>query len=100
MRREQKTSKQKVAEEKMTTLRSLREAAGLSVKQFSQMIGVAEDTVNKYEISDRVPRKCNLAKLQRALGCTKQDMSKAYIYHNMKYIEKKGLDMDYILMAQ
>lgn len=72
----------------------------LNQEQLAELLGVAKNTIRKYEISDRVPKKCSIGKWQKVLNCSKQDISKAFTYHTLKNIEKKGCDIRHLLQAQ
>lgn len=86
--------------DEVLTLKKLREDAKLTREQVAIILGIKKDTVRKYETSARVPNKKNLSKFQRALGCTKQDMSKAIAFHTLERMEKDRAGLDHLLKAQ
>lgn len=51
-------------------LRALRLARGFTGEQLAEMVGVAQPTINRYEMDERIPDEETLEKLAEALGVT------------------------------
>lgn len=99
-----KYSKQKkegeATQEEVLTFEKLRKDAKLSREEVAILMGIKPDTVRKYETSARIPNQKNLSKFQKVLGCTKQDMSKAFAYHALERMYRGREGLDYLLKAQ
>jgi len=63
------------------TFRTLRLKSGLTCKEIASIVGVKETTLKKYECSVRIPSNLKLIKLEKALGCSKNDFMEAYTHH-------------------
>lgn len=58
----------------MSSIKKYRKMAGLTQQELAQKVGVALDTISRYETSKREPRLSDLRKMAEILGCTVDDL--------------------------
>src|SRR4051812_47178136 len=58
-------------------LRTLRLARGFTGEHLAELVGVAQPTINRYEINERVPDEETLGKLAEVLGVTEDFLQHA-----------------------
>lgn len=91
---------EKATQEEVFTFERLRKDAKLSREEVAIRMGIKTDTVRKYETSARIPNQKNLSKFQKVLGCTKQDMSKAFAHHTLERMYRSKAGLEHLLKAQ
>lgn len=72
----------------MNTFRTLRIKRRLTRNELATIIGVKKETLGKYESSWRVPSVNIALKLEKALGCTKDEFMEAYAFHRKENLIK------------
>lgn len=60
----------------MSTIKELRERAGLTQIEFAEAIGVTQSTVSQWEGGKICPNTAKLRKLAAVLGCSVDDLLK------------------------